>query len=195
MRTKANISEYNKIYRLNHKEYFVFKNKEYYGKNKESIAEKKRKYYLENKEKILERKKKYYIENRKKLNKQSVARVNERKKHDSLFKLKCNIRGLIASTIRLQGYRKVSKTSEILGCSFEEFKKYLESRFEPWMDWDNYGNRNGQPIKPNVSWDIDHTIPISNASSEEEIIRLNHYTNLQPLCSYSNRFVKRGNVK
>jgi hypothetical protein len=37
----------------------------------------------------------------------------------------------------------------------------------------------------NKSWDIDHIIPISSAKTKEDIIRLNHYTNLQPLCSYT----------
>jgi len=35
---------------------------------------------------------------------------------------------------------------------------------------------------------------LSFAENEEDIIRLNHYTNLQPLCSYINRYIKRDNV-
>ena len=56
------------------------------------------------------------------------------------------------------------------------------------MNWSNHGKYNGEF---NFGWDIDHIIPISSAKSEEEIIQLNHYTNLQPLCSYINRVVKR----
>ena len=33
MRTKEDISEYNRLYRLNHKEYFLNKNKEYHDNN------------------------------------------------------------------------------------------------------------------------------------------------------------------
>jgi hypothetical protein len=43
-------------------------------------------------------------------------------------------------------------------------------------------------------WDIDHIIPISSAESEDDVIRLNHYTNLQPLCSYTNRYIKRDSI-
>jgi len=43
----------------------------------------------------------------------------------------------------------------------------------------------------NKSWDIDHKTPISSAKTKEDVIRLSHYTNFQPLCSYRNRFVKR----
>lgn len=194
MRKERNISEYNKTYRLNHKEYFMTKNKEYHIINKENISERKRKYYQENKEKIRQQKRKYYLENKEKINKQSVKHVNERKKIDVLFKLKSNIRGLIISSIKLKGYRKNSKTNEILGCSFDEFKKYLESKFEPWMNWNNYGNWNGCPNEKEIAWDIDHIIPISSAVNKEELIKLNHYTNLQPLCSYTNRHIKAGKL-
>jgi cytidylate kinase len=43
----------------------------------------------------------------------------------------------------------------------------------------------------NFGWDIDHMIPVSTAKTEEDVIRLNHYTNLQPLCSKINRDIKR----
>lgn len=191
---QRNISEYNKEYRLNHKEYFMVKNKEHHIVNKENISERKRKYYLENCEKIRERKRKYYLENKERLNKQSVVHVNKRKNDDNLFKLTCNIRGLIHSTLKLDGYRKTSKTQNILGCTFEEFKMYLESKFEPWMNWSNYGNWNGEPKEINAAWDIDHIIPISIAKTEEMALKLSHHTNFQPLCSYTNRHIKRDNI-
>jgi hypothetical protein len=56
------------------------------------------------------------------------------------------------------------------------------------MNWENYGKYNGEL---NYGWDIDHIIPISFAKTEEDVLRLNHYSNLQPLCSYINRFIKR----
>lgn len=83
--------------------------------------------------------------------------------------------------------KKNNKTEIILGCSFEEFKLYLESKFEDWMNWENRGLYNGEF---NYGWDIDHIIPLSIAKSEEELIKLNHYTNLQPLCSKINRDIK-----
>jgi len=76
----------------------------------------------------------------------------------------------------------------MLGCTFEEFKTHLESRFEPWMSWDNYGKYNGTP---NHGWDVDHVVPLSSAKTEEDVIRLNHYNNLQPLCSKINRDIKK----
>ena len=58
------------------------------------------------------------------------------------------------------------------------------------MSWDNYGLYNGEL---NYGWDIDHIIPVSVAMDEEGVINLNHYTNLQPLCSKVNRHIKRTN--
>lgn len=106
--------------------------------------------------------------------------------------MKVSIRNLIRDKIKKGGYTKESKTSEILGCSFEEFKLYLESKFEPWMTWENYGLYNS---KTNYGWDIDHIIPISSSKTKEDIIKLNHYTNLQPMCSKINRDIKRDKIE
>lgn len=59
------------------------------------------------------------------------------------------------------------------------------------MNWNNHGKYNGEY---NFGWDIDHIIPLDSAKTEEDIIKLNYYTNLQPLCSYINRVVKRTNM-
>jgi len=56
------------------------------------------------------------------------------------------------------------------------------------MNWDNKGLYNGNF---EYGWDVDHIIPLSSAKTEEEIIRLNHYSNLQPLCSKINRDIKK----
>ena len=55
----------------------------------------------------------------------------------------------------------------------------------------NYGKYNG---KPNYGWDIDHIIPVSSGTSIEDILFINRYTNLRPLCSYINRCIKRNRL-
>ena len=116
--------------------------------------------------------------------------TKNRRKTDVLFRLTINLRTMINNSFRKRNLIKNSKTNEILGCSFEEFKNYLESKFESWMTWDNHGLYNGTE---HYGWDIDHFIPSSSANTEDEIIKLNHYTNLKPLCSYINRDIKRNN--
>jgi hypothetical protein len=63
--------------------------------------------------------------------------------------------------------------------------------FEDWMTWDNYGKYNGSE---KFGWDVDHIIPKSSATTEEELLKLNHFSNLQPLCSYINRDVKKNKL-
>lgn len=65
---------------------------------------------------------------------------------------------------------------------------YLESKFKCWMNFDNYGLYNGQL---NYGWDLDHILPISSANDENEVKKLFHYTNFQPLCSKINRDIKK----
>jgi hypothetical protein len=56
------------------------------------------------------------------------------------------------------------------------------------MSWDNYGKYNGEL---NYGWDLDHIIPLCTVTTIDELIKLNHYTNFQPLCSKVNRDLKR----
>jgi hypothetical protein len=114
-----------------------------------------------------------------------------RYKTDSLFKLTCAIRSNIkAYIIRVQPTRqnKKAKTPVILGCNYFQFREHIEKQFSAGMTWDNYGLYNGEL---NYGWDIDHIIPLSSAKTEEDILRLNHHQNLQPLCSKVNRYIKK----
>ena len=118
----------------------------------------------------------------------------KRKEYDPLFRLTENIRTSIHNSLLRKGFSKNSNTKNILGCSFEEFMIYLESKFESWMNWDNQGNPKDGVLEYNKSWDIDHIIPSSTANNIEDIIKLNHYTNFQPLCSKMNREIKRNKI-
>jgi hypothetical protein len=71
--------------------------------------------------------------------------------------------------------------------NFPTHKLSATIKFEIWMSWNNYGLYNGEL---NYGWDIDHIVPLDSEETEEDIIKLNHYTNLQPLCSYTNRHIK-----
>ncbi len=105
--------------------------------------------------------------------------------------LKKRIRSAISNILKERGFRKNCKTLQILGCDIDYFKFYLESKFETWMTWENRGLYNGNF---NYGWDIDHIIPVSSAKTEEELLLLNHYSNLQPLCSKINRDIKKNNI-
>ena len=161
--------------------------RKYYVDNREDVLKRSKEYRDSNKDKYKEYKKNYYNTNREKLIKYSSNYHLNRIKNDNIYKFQCNIKCLIKNSIKYKGYKKTSKTNEILGCSISEFRLYIESKFENWMTWDNYGLYNGEP---NYGWDLDHIKPSSLAESVEDIYMLNHYTNFQPLCSYINRDVK-----
>jgi hypothetical protein len=180
---KNAISEYNKKWRKLNIEKCKEDKRNYYLENKEYFKEKQKNYYLENKDKV-----KLHRENYKE--KRNLNRKN-RNKTDILYYLGNKIRSLLYSSFNRRGFTKKSRTYEILGCSFEEFKLHLESKFESWMTWENRGLYNGELQH---GWDIDHIIPLDTAKTEEDIIKLNHYTNLQPLCSYYNRYIKKSNI-
>lgn len=176
-----------KKYRENNKEQVSENRKKYANENKESIADYKKEWVKKNEIRLKEKRKKYYNDNRELINQKMLNRT----KSTPVLYLKSKLRKNLLKAFRSRGFEKKNSTTDILGCSFEDFKLHLESKFEPWMNWDNRGLYNSTP---NYGWDIDHIIPVSSATTEEELIKLNHYTNLQPLCSYINRVVKKDNL-
>ncbi len=180
-------------HRENNKEEIRIKQKEYRDKNKVELSENKKQYYIENKNKFSEYGKIYRKENKEKIRFSKNKYQKHKREIDSLFKIRSNISGLIRYTIKRHGFKKKNKTEDILGCSFEEFKIHIESQWEDWMSWDNYGNPKDGIFEINKTWDIDHIIPSSSAINEGDLIKLNHFSNLQPLCSYKNRFIKVNN--
>jgi len=195
---KDKIKEREKTYRESNKEKIKIKNINYSIKNKEKIRETSKNWYNNNKGKTIEKSKKNYFKKKKKINDDRDAHnkkvrqyVNKRIKTDSLYKLREGVRGLIKSSIRNSGYKKNTKTEQILGCTFEFFKQYLEAQFNEWQNWSNWGAfKRGEIAEPNKYWQIDHIIPLCSAKTEEDVIRLNHYTNLQVLDAYINLITK-----
>ena len=141
--------------------------KEYRKRNKEKIKEKNKKYYESNKE----RKKEYDKEYREKNKERKNEYFNNKRKEDELFAVSVRCRCRIRQFIRQRGYKKTSKTFEMIGCTPEQLLEHLH---KTW--YDNYGTEyNGEPVH------IDHIIPLSSAKTEEDVYRLCHYTNLQYL--------------
>jgi len=170
-------------YRKKNNEIIKIKAKTYRDNNKESLNKIKKDWRKDNPEKA----KQWFKNNPERVKELARQSAKNFRKNN---RITVNIRNLIRLNLTKKGFHKKSKTNEILGCSFEYFNKYLESKFETWMSWDNYGNPKDGIYELNKTWDIDHIIPLSTASTEEDIIKLNHYSNLQPLCSYFNRFIK-----
>ena len=174
-------------YYLDNKEFINERNSKWKKDNREKLREDGKVYYQLNKEKTLENKKEYRLKNKDILKikqkeywdsvgkEKRKLRDKERMKKYPLFKLRISIKSLIYNSIKNGGFRKKSKSNEILGVSYNEFKVYIENQFLEGMTWDNHGE-----------WHLDHKRPISWAKSEDEIYELNHYSNFQPLWSIDN---------
>jgi hypothetical protein len=144
-------------------------------------------YYKNNKEKVDEYGRKWRIDNLERSRETSKLAMRK-KRENPISKLNHSISSLIRMGFKSTRFDKKSRTQDILGCSYDEFRVYLESKFQSWMTWENRGKYNGEL---NYGWDMDHIIPLSSAKTEEDVIRLNHYSNLQPLCSKVNRDIKK----
>lgn len=174
-------SSYHKDYREKNKELISIKRKEYYQKNKEKVKQKVRNYISENRDFVNQRKKENRDKNKDYHNERNREYVKNRKENDPLYRLICSIRTLITQSFKGQFTRKSKKTLQILGCSFEEFKIHIESLFTEEMNWSNYA----------TYWQLDHKTPISWAKNEEDVYKLNHYTNFQPMYWKDN--ISKGN--
>lgn len=170
---KNDRSEYRKKYWEKNSENLKAKQKKFREENRELVSERKRRYLEkltpEKKEQIRQRKRELYHKNNSKIRKAEY--VKEKRNSDPLFKLRFNIRSLIRNSLKRGFTKKSKKTVDILGCDFLKFKEHLEAKFDDNMNWNNQG----------TYWHLDHIVPISSAKTEEDVIRLNHYTNFQPL--------------
>jgi len=200
---KEKISDYQKKRRVENSEHYkniakksydkcVESRKRYYENNKEKISEANKKWRENNVEGNREYQKEWRENNAESQREYQREYYKKRKSIDPTFSLGIKVRSTIKNAFIYKGYKKNGKSSEILGCSFKFFREYIEEQFEEWMNWDNRGLYNGEE---NFGWDVDHIIPISHAESEEDVVRLSHYLNLRPLCSYKNRVGRRGEAK
>lgn len=153
------------------------KSSKYIESNKDKIKEYQSSYYLKNKENILAKTNDYKKQNKhlvKVRNKNYIAK----KRQNSEFRLKMNVRSRISGVLKKKCNVRGSLVTEYIGCSISELKSHLENQFISGMSWDNYGLG---------GWEVDHIIPISRATNKEEFIKLSHYSNLRPLWSKENR--------
>jgi hypothetical protein len=156
--------EYDRLYRKQNIEKIKENSKKYYIGNKNAILKRTNEYRKSNPEKIMDGKKKYYQKSKK-------------DKNNDFWSNK--LRHRVYLSLAAQKTRKINKTQELIGCSVEFLKQYLESKFKPGMSWDNYGYR---------GWHIDHIRPLSSfdlTNLDQQKIAF-HYTNLQPLWAEEN---------
>lgn len=121
-----------------------------------------------------------------KYRKQQTAYDINRYRTNKMYACKRNLRRRILSALKAKKWIKTTKFAEYIGCSKEELHNHFEKQFTQGMTWDNYGFGHGK-------WTIDHIIPLSSAKTEEEMYKLCHYTNLQPMW-YIDNIIKSNKI-
>lgn len=180
--------KYQKIYRTKNKDILNQQKRKYVLTHKEQRKKTVKKYYEKNKDKINQYHKKLYqkdIEKNKKYHRnyyyEHKKEYQQRKKYklenDMIFKIKEQSRKSIWTAFARKGYKKNGRTEKILGCDFKTFYDYLLETFK-----DIYGYKWDEKEKVH----IDHIIPLSTVDTEEEVIKLCHYSNLQLLKAKDN---------
>ena len=90
-------------------------------------------------------------------------------------RMKDQVRHRIFLAFQRSGYSKNTETEKMIGCSFDYLENHLEKQFEDGMSWDNMGE-----------WHIDHRLPLAAAKNKGELLKLSHYSNLQPMWAKEN---------
>ena len=102
----------------------------------------------------------------------------------SFYKVNPHARFILAMRNRISGFMEIknmtkrNRTFHMIGCTPQELIAYIEKQFQPGMTWGNW-SING--------WHIDHIIPLDSGKNQEEVEKLCHYTNLQPMWAAENR--------
>lgn len=150
--------------------------RKYNAANRDRNSSSCRKWGAKNKEKRRE----YYAAQKDYRNGQRRAYKKRKRQTDINWKLLEYLRSRVSIAIRSARSTKHATTCELLGCSLDSFKLYLESKFESGMSWDNYGYR---------GWHVDHIMPcaIFDLSKPEHQKRCFHFSNLQPLWATDNQ--------
>jgi hypothetical protein len=164
-------------YRKNNPEKVLELTRNWTKKNPEWVYNRHKKWREENPDKVKELKKNWLDKNpekRKQYRENYKPRKQEQRKErrdsDPVFNLTNRLRCRLWKYLKILNITKKNKTFDIVGCSPQFLKEHLETQFTDGMTWDNRSE-----------WHIDHIIPLSSAKTEDELYKLCHYENLQPL--------------
>lgn len=167
--------ERGRIYSIENKDSLLLKGKAYRDKNKDLINAKGRDYYQKNRNAYLLKQAEYQKLNADARNTYNRQYRKNRRKADRLFSIRENMRARFRYELAKRGDSMHIKANEYLGCSWLFLRDYLAQKFTDGMSWNNYGE-----------WHVDHIMPLASATTRDDLIKLCHYSNLQPLWAFDN---------
>ena len=163
---KNNIILVQKEYRENNKDKLSNLNKLYYKVNKDRLDAEHQEYYKSNKEKMSAIHKEYYKNNKEEIDNYRREYYKNRNQTDLLFKLRRRVSSQVWHFLFKNDLSKNNKSIiKYIPYTMQDLKQHLESQFEPWMTWDNYGTYKVSKWDDNDqktwTWQIDHIVPHS----------------------------------
>ena len=181
---------WNNICRICYNKKKLPKNREHKKKNRRKLADAQKIYHSLHKEQDALTKKIWYENNKDEVKLRVKLWRRERRKNDIGFRLKDTISSVVRSCIN----KNRESISEYLLYTMQELKDYLESLFEPWMNWENWGtyriSKWDNNDKSTWTWQLDHITPHSTFNytnmKEQSFIDCWALDNLRPYSAKQN---------
>jgi hypothetical protein len=182
---RRNIEKYrerDKLHYQKNREQKLRWQKQYGEIHREERLEYLREYRAKHKTRIAKQQLEYVKTNRAEISAKQRVRLKNRYHSDVCYKLASVLRARLYQALK-KNYKR-SGTMELLGCTLDEFRSYIENQFTEGMTWDNWAKD---------GWHIDHIQPISHfdLTDPEQLRAACHYSNLRPLWARQN--ISEGN--
>jgi hypothetical protein len=188
---------------LKNKDKINIKNKEWQKNNLEKFREYNRRFRKNNPERAKEHSKKWREKNKEKIKISSILyreknkeKIKKYRREHKISKYKNIPRFRTYEVLSRAIFRAIKdkkagrKWESLVGYTIDDLMVHLESKFESWMSWENYGKYEEGKLK----WHIDHIIPQSvfkyETAEDEEFKKCWALENLQPLEAVEN--MKKG---
>ena len=167
--------KYNSELRTKNKDRETINKKEYYINNKEHILKRSKNWYEKNKDRKVRVAKEWNNKNIIELRKKKLIYRKNKRVSDPSFRLRENIQKRISRLLKFSGAEKTITSRELTGLSKDELRKYIQSKFEAGMCWDNYGFGGDK-------WHVGHILPceLFNFLDERQQKICWHFSNLRP---------------
>lgn len=119
--------------------------------------------------------KRYRQENKPERNRKAKRRYH----NDPLYRVTYAARRRVRDALKKAGLRKSKRTIKLLGCTWDEYRAWLEPQLHDGMTWENYG----------TVWHVDHTVPVAPAIEqfgEAALPVVFNYRNCKPMLAKKN---------